>query len=233
MIKTNMSLYALAALIVFLMTACGDDKKSEQTYYGSNALVIANEQVWLRNYSTNKVSQAHEKYNGKDYDVTVFNEYVEEIGSGTIYGGKLSFTVTVPGNLLEWEKLKRNFGNTTEGEGWDVEIDKNTTKGTFILLVTDEDKYQLFKEGLSGTSSSVSDEAVYFIYVDTDCTITGNSKEDTRVMYTFNPFTLKLKAGWNTLWYKQTYTSSGMSSFFMDIKNPDLKWVLISTVPTR
>jgi hypothetical protein len=52
-------------------------------------------------------------------------------------------------------------------------------------------------------------------------------------MYTFNPFTLRLKEGWNTVWYKQTYTTSGKSDFSMDIKNPDLKWVLVSTVPTK
>jgi hypothetical protein len=242
MINKNMSLYALVVVIVFSMTGCGDDTYIEQTYYGSK-LVIANEQVWLRNNSANRLSQAYEKLNGDSYGITVFSEYNEEmdetidyeIGLGSINGGKLSFTVEVPDNdnLLKWDDLKKFFNIVVEGEGWDVEIDEEATKGTFILLMTDVDEYALIREGVSGTSSSLSDESVLFIYVDQDCIITGEAKEDERVLYTFNPFTLSLKAGWNTIWYKQTYTTSGRSSFDMDIKNPDLKWVLIPTVPTK
>jgi hypothetical protein len=223
---------AIAALIG--AAGCGgDDTKSEQTYYGSKKLVIANEQVWLRNNSTNRLSQAYEKFNEKNHDITVLSEYVEEIGSGSINKGKLSFTVNVPENLLEWDDLKVFFNVIVEGEGWDVEITGDAPKGTFIEILTDdEDAYMLMKEGLSGTTSSLSDEWVFFVYVDSNCEISGKSKEDTRVMYTLNPFTIKKKKGWNTVWYKQTYTTSGRSSFSMAVKNPDLKWVLIPTVPT-
>jgi hypothetical protein len=232
-----------AAVILFGISSCNDDTNSEQTYNEQthyDTLVITGEQVWLRNYSTNRLSQAYEKFNERDYDIIVLGEYdkeisdySEEIGSGTINGGKLSFTVNVPQKLLEWDKLKVLFNIITEGEGWNVTIDEDATKGTFIEILTDdEDEYALIKEGVSGTTSSISDETVLFIYVDSDCTITGSPRQDQLVMYTFNPFTLKLKRGWNTVWYKQTYTTSGRSSFFMDIKNPDLKWVLIPTVPT-
>jgi hypothetical protein len=232
---------ALAAAIVLGASGCGKNSYTERTYYGSDTLNIVNEQVWLRNNSTNRVSQAYEKYNEKNYDIIVLgeydeeiSEYSEEIGSGTIIGGKLSFTVNVPQILLKWDKLKILFNTITEGIGWDVTIDNDTTKGTFIEILTDdEDEYMLTREGLSGTTSSLSDETVFFIYIDTDCIITGEPKEDKKVMYTFNPFTLSLKKGWNTIWYKQTYTSSGRSDFSMDIKNPDLKWVLISTVLTK
>ena len=231
--------FAFAAVIVFGILSCGDDTNSEQTYQEQthyDTLIITGEQVWLRNYSANRISQAYEKFDG-DYDITVLSEYVlnehnEGIGSGTINNGKLSFTVNVPGDLLEWNDFKDFFNTITEGEGWEVTIDADATKGTFILPVTN-DAYALMKEGVSGTTSSISDETVYFVYVDKDCTITGQPKEDTRVMYTFNPFTLKLKKGWNTVWYKQTYTTSGSSSFFMDIKNPQLRWVLIPTVQTK
>jgi hypothetical protein len=199
--------------------------------------------VWLRNYTTNRLSQAYEKLVENEYDVIVKREYNietdddpesnQEIGWGAISGGKLSFTVDEPDNLLKWDDLKVFFNIITEGEGWDVEIDDDTTKGTFILLVTDEAQYVLTREGLSGTTSSLSDETVFFLFVSGDCAISGKSKEDERVMYTFNPFALNLKKGWNTVWYKQTYTSSGRSSFFMDVKNPDLKWVLIPNVPTK
>jgi hypothetical protein len=231
----------LLAIIAVGVSGCGDDTGGEQTYYGSGTLKITGEQVWLRNYSTNKLSQAYEKYYEKQHDVIVLgeydnetSEYSEEIGSGTINGGELNVIVNVPHHLLEWDKLKVLFNIITEGEGWDVSIDEDATNGTFIeILTNDEDEYMLVKEGVSGTTSSISDEWVLFVYVDRDCTITGESKVDERVMYTFNPFTLRLKRGWNTIWHKQTYTTSGRSSFFMDIKNPDLKWVLISTVPTR
>jgi hypothetical protein len=229
--------FTLVTVIIFGMAGCGNDKYSEQTYYGSKELIITNEQVWLRNYSANRVSQVHEKYNEKNYGITVLSEYVfngysEEIGSGTINGGKLSFTVDKPVDLLEWDELKVFF-TIAENIGWKADIDDDTVKGTFILPVTNEDQYVLIREGVSGTTSSISDESVYFVYFDKDCIITGESSEDEQVMYTFNPFTLKLKKGWNTIWYKQTYTTSGKSSFSMNIKNPDLKWVLIPTVETK
>jgi hypothetical protein len=229
---------ALAAVIVFGVSGCNNDTNSEQTYYGSNTLSIVNEQVWLRNYSANRLSQAYEK-SYESYDITVLSEYMlgeysEEIGFGTINGGILNFTVNVPENLVGWDKLKVFFNIITEGLGWDVEIDDETTTGTFIEILTNvEDEYVLMREGVSGTNNSISDETVFFIYVNRDCTITGESKTDEQVMYTFNPFILRLKKGWNTIWYKQTYTTSGVSAFFMDIKNPDLKWVLISTVLTK
>jgi hypothetical protein len=238
---------ALLAIMVFMVSSCGDDTNGEQTdkqaYYEQthyDTLNITGQQVWLRNYSTNRLSQAYEKYNEEDHDIIILGEYDEEIGgysevigSGSINRGKLSFAVNVPENLLKWNKLEVFFNIIVEGEGWDVDIDEDETRGTFIEMLTDdEDEYMLIKEGLSGTSSSISDETVFFIYVDRDCTITGESKEDERVMYTFNPFTMELRKGWNTIWYKQTYTSSGRATFSMDIKNPDLKWVMISTVQT-
>jgi hypothetical protein len=236
------------AVMVFGVTGCGDNTNNtqtyyEQTYYGNGVLKIKDAQMWLRNYSTNRLSQAYEKLIENEYNIIVKREYNEEtdddddadqeIGEGAINGGKLSFTVDVPDNLLGWDKLKVFFNVIVEGEGWDVAIDVKTTEGTFIQLTTNEDEYVLTREGLSGTTSSLSDETVFFIYVDGGCTITGGPQEDERVMYTFNPFTLKLKKGWNTIWYKQTYTSSGRSSFFMDVKNPDLKWVLVPNVPTK
>jgi hypothetical protein len=235
----------LLTAFVFMVTACDNDDTSneqtyyEQTYYGTGALSIVNEQVWVRNYSTNRLSQAYERYDEKKYDVVVLREFVDETdednvtGFGTINGGILNFTANVPDNLLQWEKLKVFFNTIVEGEGWDVDIDDDTVKGTFILLLTVEEPYALMREGLSGTSSSLSDETVFFLYVDGDCIISAGPQEDERVMYTFNPFTLGLKAGWNTVWYKQTYTSSGISSFSMDKKNPDLKWVLVPTVQTK
>jgi hypothetical protein len=230
---------SLLAVIVFGVAGCNDNTNSEQTYYEQihyETLSITGEQVWLRNYSTNRLSQAYEKFN-ESYGITVLSEYIldeysEEIGSGTINEGVLSFTVDESFDLVKWDTLKIFFNIIAEKEGWDVEIDNDATKGTFILLVTDEDEYALIKEGISGTSSSISSETVYFVYVDGDCTITGGSRVDEQVMYTFNPFTLPLKKGWNTLCYKQTYTTYGKSSFSMDIKNPDLKWVLIPTVAT-
>ncbi|MDR0313034.1 MAG: hypothetical protein LBI14_05505 [Treponema sp.] len=227
----------ILAVILIVVSGCSYDIKSKQTYYGST-LIIADEQVWLRNHTTNRLSQAYEMFNERDYNITVlseylFNGYSEEIGFGTIRRGKLSFTVNAPIDLLEWKDLKVFFNTITEGKGWDVEINNAATKGTFILPVTDVDEYALIREGLSGTTSSISDESVYFIYVDKDCTITGKSKEDQVILYTFYPFTLKLKKGWNTIWYKQTYTSYGKSFFSMDIKNPDLKWVLIPTAQTN
>jgi hypothetical protein len=233
-----------AAVILFGVSACGDNTDSGQTYREQthyDALIITDEQVWLRNYSTNKISQLYEQFNEKNHAIIVLGEYdseteeySEEIGSGTINNGKLSFAVNVPKNVLAWDKFKVFFNIITEGMGWNVSIDEEATNSTFIAIFTDdEDGYMLTKEGVSGTTSSVSDETVFFVYVDRDCAITGESREDATVMYVFNPFTLQLKKGWNTVWYKQTYTSSGRSSFSMDIKNPDLKWVLISTTPTN
>jgi hypothetical protein len=227
---------ALPAVIAFMVTACGDIANGGQTYKEQthfDTLNIADEQVWLRNYSANKLSQAYEKLDENNYVLTAFNQNLEEIGFGAINEGKLRLTVNTPGNLVAWNDLKIFFDLVAEGVGWDVTINENDApNGTFIEILT-VDEYALIREGLSGTTTSVSNETVIFVYLDRDCTITGTSKTDEQVMYTLNPFTLQLKKGWNTIWYKQTYTTFGRSSFFMDIKNPDLKWVLIPTVPTK
>jgi hypothetical protein len=221
-----------------MITACGDAPGGEQPYYEQthyDTLDISGGQVWLRNYSTNKISQLYEKLNQENYDIIVISEYAEKIGSGVINKGIVSFTVDVPENLLDWDDLKVFFEVIVEGKGWTVTVDAGATpNGTFIEILTDDDaRYQLIREGVSGTTSSISDEWVFFLYVDRDCTVTGESRVDEQVMYTLDPFTLRLKKGWNTIWHKQTYTSFGRSTFAMDIKNPDLKWVLISTTPTN
>ena len=235
------------SIIVTLFASCGEnpgenpdsfDSYIEFTNYGSK-LEFDDQQVWVRNTSTNIPSKMYEKYDGNN-SLYIINEYVQLIGLGNITEGKLNFSIDSPGDLLEWDNLKLFFEIITEGEGWDVEAD-NDVNGTFIEIANfSEDihtpmqmNYVLMREGISGTNNSFSSEWVFFVYVDRNCKITGKYKEDTRVTYIFNAFELNLTEGWNTICFKQTYTSVGRSTFEMSVKNPNIKWVLIPNIPTK
>ena len=234
---------ASAVMLLFGMAACNLDTSGEtyhgRTHYG-NTLSINGQQVWERNYTVNKISQMYTRFEGND-NIMIITELGELVGFGAIRKGIMDLNIHEPEFLLNWDTpqysgsppreippLNRFFEIMAEGVGWDdVRIDDETTKGTFILPETYDFSRALMREGVAGTNNSISFETVYFIYVDKNCKITSNSRLIKPFAYTLNAFTLNLVQGWNTICFKQTYTTPGNSTFSMEIKNPDLKWVLI------
>ena len=228
-IKT-LGIITVSVLMAFSVLSCEDNPSyTGITHYGNNALSINGQQVYTRNYSATKLSEMYDKFSG-DYAISVLVEGGKEVSTGTIRNGILDFTVAElhESEELDWDDLKIFFKIVEEGEGWEnVTIDKSGIKGSLIELKTKTGDKALMREGMSGTDTSLSAEWVFFIYVNADCKITGDYWVDEVVDYTFNAFELNLYAGWNTICFTQIFTTFGRSAFYMAVKNPDLKWVLV------
>ena len=225
-----LEIVAVVVLVAFSMLSCEDNPGyTEITHYGNNALSINGEQVYTRNYSATKLSEMYDKFSG-NYEISVLVEGGKEVSTGAIQNGILDFTVAglLESEELDWDDLKIFFKIVEEGEGWEnVTIDKPGIRGSLIELKTKTGNKVLMREGMSGTDTSLSTEWVFFIYVDGDCKITGDYWVDEVVDYSFYPFELNLYEGWNTICFTQTFTAFGRSAFYMAVKNPDLKWVLV------
>jgi len=245
------ALFILIATILFLTVTCvepsPDDKNKEITYLGDK-LNVSNEQVWMPNYNTGKVSQMLLKFEGnRTVDVVVeLVEYnsgsppsilIDSVGSGKIEKGILSFKVDAMDDsklLGSNELLLHCF------EEWYLDKDskKNIVmtpevKGNIITLVTlyNDDSCTIptegvIREGFSGTSDSLTGEYIYYIYIKDKCKITAEEVKKTDLKYTFKKIELSLEAGWNTILKSETYTTTGDSSYSMTIKNPAINWVM-------
>jgi hypothetical protein len=242
---------ALAAVVIFSMTTCSndpDDDNNGPTHYTGTLKMSG--QVWLQNKETNRINDmTYLKYTGEDKEINIFPAFsydsdgnltrsMEPAGSGTITNRVLSFTVDelTDDNLIQANDLKRLFR-----EWDDVQITPSTAKGNIIYPETTDGK--LFnREGLTGTKTSISLESILYIYVNMNCTITGNpgnrkdwpsSSDDGYFSYTDSNLNVSLQKGWSTVCRKQTYTGNsaeegyGYEKETIEMKNPnDFKWVL-------
>jgi len=104
----------------------------------------------------------------------------------------------------------------------------------------DEGKFQVARQGLSGTGNSLTAELITYIYASDDCRITGDYNEGyVPGMYYFRTegnLDLSLKKGWNLVSQRQTYGNgsyyNGTGVLGMSVKNPimnpeNLKWVIL------
>jgi len=249
--KKILGFLALAAIIAFLMLACSDDSNEPKgTYSLGTTMTFRDYQVWERNYSTTKLSNAHYEFKGNRNivmgsiafpvqappDPPTSYTYEFPIGSGEIKDGYLNLNIPALGNaqLLDSVDLLRTFFT---GWYWDVpsnsptgkiSISPSETNGHMVAIITDSEN--IIRESLSGTKTSLSGEFINYIYVDRACTISAD--EVVQYTYTFNSFNLSLNAGWNAICDKQTYTSSGQSSRSWELKHPDHKWTIVAAGKT-
>jgi hypothetical protein len=250
----------LAAIILLLTISCVDSTEPDNidddnaiTYGPVNLgtqLNVKNQQVWMPNYDTGKVSQMLLKFTGnRTIDVVVeLVEYdgggnpsysIESVGSGKIEKGILNFKVDtmVDSNLLDSDELLLYFFNEwylDKDDNNNITIDAADVKGNIITLVSlyKDDTNTIpaegvIREGFSGTDNSLTGEYIYYIYVNKNCKITA--KKDvvkTGLDYTYNKFEISLKTGWNTLLKSETYTTTGQSSYSMKVLNPSIRWVM-------
>jgi len=116
-------------------------------------------------------------------------------GSGTIKGGKLSFSIPTPNNQKSMatllSDLDARFGfNVFSYAGW-APTDTRAMDLVFSNLT---------KKMEVTTGASKTREEVNYIYVDRDCTVTadgGNTATYAGVTATVSKFTLDFKRGWN------------------------------------
>jgi hypothetical protein len=118
--------------------------------------------------------------------------------------------------------------------GWDNPMAEPVeAKGAPISLHFGNDR--IMKSRSTVSRDRMTDEAVLYLYVDKDVTITlgANEESDTEDGFTstitYKATTLKLAQGWNALYqeYEIAETSNGQSgTVSISVKNPDLDWVL-------
>ena len=227
----------MPAVILFFAVSCpdpSDNSDEERPTHFPNVLKITGEQVYLPNYDTTKISQALIKFTDNNplyVTIGLKNQGFFEAGSGNIKNGKIDFTVSAPeakyllnsDDFLDiyfdgWEKISMN-------------TDANCNVITLITSFSDEEQNEphevLIREGFSGTRTSLTGEYIYYAYADRNCTITAEETVVSDLFYTYKAFEINLKKGWNTICKRETYTTSGNSSFYVEIKNPDIQWIML------
>jgi hypothetical protein len=212
----------IAAVIVFSMTACSVDQKkqAEETQYAGVMLNVPNEQVWnlIDGYT---ISDAYEK-STLTSGVSIVTLTGDEISTGEIKGGVLTFSVTEPeaDNLLVWDVLKALFNDWN-----DVTIDDLDAKGNVITVNIDAGG-RLNREKLYGTNTLLGLESIIYIFVNKNCRITGEYK-DGSYWYTAGILDLPLKRGWNLLCRREFLDMSGEDAVSMEMKQPvDFRWAI-------
>jgi len=177
-----------------------------------------------------------------DDDMPVFNKFDDDLVlksdaawevSGEIKGGILTYTVGTPpaSSLMEITSWYR-YPYT------DITISDESVKFAELpyIKVTDDTYSAVFKADLSrnvsGSTISLTEERVWFMYVDKDVTITAKGSTETEGGNTqkYNDINLSLKKGWNAIYQKQSYsentdTEEDSSTTSISIGNPDLKWI--------
>ena len=258
-----LGIVTLAGIILFSIAACshdiddtenGTDVKSNRDYetsetpYLGETLTITGQQVYTRNHIAKKVSEAYLPYKGyHDIGVAVIlptsnpsAPYASaEVAQGTMKKGILSFEV--PGldsvGLLDAGALGAHLFSLWD----DVKIMPQSIQGTYIIPWAynsgDVAEGPLDRQGIFGTSTSISCETVLYVYVKNDCIITGKNKQgyiDKQYYYvTESTLHLSLKKGWNLICRNETYFNNyaGYAKISMEIKNPiknpqNYKWVI-------
>ena len=239
--------------LVLIIIACADNSGSKnkieiESPYLGETLRISEKQVFRRNAYATRISQAHLLYDGTHditaYEIDAIGEdlYYFAIGEGNIDKGILSLEIDerIKDHLIGWYEMVKGIPTLLF---WDhVTIDKPNVKGNFIwnFAFPKEEKYPngfLFRERITGTSSTITNKTVFYIYVDRDCRITGRSSSgydlDRKYYYfTEGDLDLPLRKGFNIITASETYGTqfSGSAYISLEVKtleNPEnYKWVL-------
>jgi len=252
--KRRSPLAILAITLVFAMTAVGCDNDTTdgdgekggttnggQTFLGKTPTLSG--KVYVRK-ENNDDTVNFEAYTGSDLTVSAENG----IGQGTVKGGQFNITLGAPTSL---DKLRPIFDNPMGGffdwagnsvDGWDLTISPSTAKGAWLDLSIADSYYGLIRENtihnrenyIVGNTSDTY-ECVGYLYVDSDVTISSDEKSisgsyGNTSIYITQPFSLALRAGWNTVYYKENREKSNSTrtyTYTYSLENPNnLKWAL-------
>jgi len=221
--------------IFFFMAGCDDSTEVIENQY-QNSINILKEQVYTRNGNAKKISQVYLEYKTTgNYDIFAYTSSSALLGSGKIEDGILNFNISQieEANLIDWEEFEivfKQWGNVTCS---------TAIKCTMFLLYAYDGTNLigiLDRQRIIGTSSTITQETLMYIYVDNNCTIKGRKSsgyEKNNFYYiTKNDLDLQLKKGWNLVTRTEKYSTdiSGYATISMEIKpitNPqDYKWVM-------
>lgn len=253
--KKNKLLFCvfLSAAVILLLASCGEEGKDKDedkgvSPYLGETLTIVGQQVYEPNRYTTKVSNVYLSYGGSreiDIAITVpFNSsYISKlVASGTVINGILDFVIgdEIKNNLVGWDNLKYLIPALMEWKN--VTISPADIKGNYIYFFAyplggDGSEYGvLTREVITGTSSTITNEKIIYVYVDNDCAITGEANtgyvHGKYYYYTEGALNLSLKRGWNMIMSRETYGKDfdGNANISLEVRNPiktpeDYKWV--------
>jgi hypothetical protein len=238
----NFGIIAMAAIISFTMTACGDDGDSGGPGHLGDTLELSG-QVYLIDwiyFAFGMYTPIIQEYTGSD--LTINDRGLG--GSGEIKNGNLSYSIGTPA-YLNTSGLRFLF---QELEGIYDDIQASTTNVKSYVLGGEGSFISKFdiKSNWHNNSMSETAEWVFYVYVEDDVTISGKGKTETGTDnwygYTYNMISknisLALKTGWNAVYLKRETSGTFTGTFnnptsvaFTDIitvslGDPSLKWVL-------
>jgi len=192
------------------------------TSTGGDTLTLTG-QVYVLDYSSSNYIAA---YKGSD-----INSFTNDAGgTGSIKNGKLSFTIGVP--TLKMEPATKL--PSMEDYNWDIYKDIKVTpsdaKGSGLGSFTGEAE-GLVKCNLGNitSTSAITTEYVFYVYVDKACTITATGGTDKKSGMTFGNLNLKHNKGWNAMNVKVTINSNNNTGT-INISMGDLttcNWMLL------
>ena len=177
-------------------------------------------QVYIQEINYNTMNYKYTPYTGPNKTFTS-----EVGGTGSITGGKMSFSTGVPSDdILEPFKLNnddefdaysdaRVVPNDTRGA--DLDFEGISLEKTYINIIDIE-------------TYSMTSEMVYYTYVDKDCTITatGGTQTIEGKRVTIPNLNLNLKKGWNAVNMKIDYTATTGTVAISTGDLASAKWVL-------
>ncbi|MCL2208557.1 MAG: hypothetical protein FWC19_00680 [Treponema sp.] len=236
-------LIIIAVSVLFSFTACNESKTSTKNPTNFKTLAFKDEQIYLPNDGATKISKLFEKFTGDsilEVTVGILGIGYKPVGTGDVKKGLLSFNA---GELLQSDLIDSGtlfhayFSGESNVGGWyddgnNVRMNPADAKSNIVTLIAGRDENGtpnkgVIKEGFNGNQNSLSGEYIYYIYTDRDCTISAMRKEYNDISHVYVNFSLNLKKGWNTLCKTETYTTNGISTYTMELKNPDLRWLIL------
>ena len=141
--------------------------------------------------------------------------------------GILDFSIDTPDNLLQLDVALSELFAADVVLYDNIKYNVAEVKASPVWGLFNEDIY-LLRERWTPTS----DESVRYFYVDNDVTVTGNGKTTSEDGFTVkaNNLNLKLRAGWNAIYEKDTYTKTSVNVTHTVGDLPSIRWVLCDQV---
>jgi hypothetical protein len=165
-------------------------------------------------------------------------------GTVTITDGKFGYTLETPTNFQSWDDIQNELLIARYYD--DITVSDTNAKVFMLNFYTGDPKYyeyslRIINYSINGSiyTYTIDSEAVDYVHVDKDVTISGKGKttytenhDDVGYTVKTNDFSLALKTGWNVVYRKFVHSvSSNTDTVTMSLRNPSsLKWVLFESV---
>jgi len=250
------ALFILAVFTVSFFSCDTGNNKNNLPRYGNSQFVgqltfdslsFGDQQVWEANLDSELLSRQYTLFTGDRQLIVFVRIYDEnnentgeelEVGRGKIEGGILHLSIAEPGQdyLFGWDAMRGSHFFYWEDSATNVpEIKGNE----FMIRTTNNQR--LTRELVTGSRGYVSQGLVRFLFVDSDCIISGVKSAEgiiqgtggmtSSYFYTESALNLHLERGWNMLHRTQTFYTDergdGRSGITMELKNPlYYRWVL-------